>query len=63
MTQTSKSNQFCLSASKRDNLYLELPTILYNVQRFKIGDRSEKGSPCAVTIWGFCGFRNETGTE
>lgn len=52
MTQTSKSNQFRLSASKRDNLYLELPAILYNVQRFKIGDRSEEGSPCAVTIWG-----------
>lgn len=56
MTQTSKSNQFCLSASKRGNLYLELPTILDNVERFEIGDGSEEGSPCAVTIWGIVWF-------
>lgn len=60
MTQTSKSNQFRLSASKRDNLYLELPAILYNVQRFKIGDRS---ALVLLQFGGFCGFCNGTGTE
>lgn len=56
MTQTSKSHLFCLSVSKRDNLYLELPTTLYNEQRFEVGTRSGEGSPeilCCYN-WGGC---------
>lgn len=44
-SETSKSNQLCLLVSKRDNLCLELPTILYNVQRFETDNRSGEGSP------------------